>query len=474
MDNLDRQLGVASAGFSITVQIKLENKPGTFARVVHYLGEARASLAEVTLIYNDFNYLIREITINCPSEKRAQQVLLDLPQLQDIELLSWRDDTFELHKGGKLEVQAKAAIHTTDELSRAYTPGVARICNAISEDPSSAYDLTMKSNTIAVVTDGTAVLGLGDIGPLAALPVMEGKAVLFKQFGGLNAFPLCLQVEDTEQLIQSIKSLSPGFAGINLEDIAAPRCFEVEDRLRQELDIPVFHDDQHGTAVVVLAGIMNALKIVGKRLESIKIVVNGFGAGGVACTRMLLLAGVKNIIPCDKAGTVYEGRRERMNPVKEELSKQTNPERIQGSLQDAMKGADVFIGVSRPGVLTPRMVQSMAKDPIVFALANPVPEIMPEEIIDIARIIATGRSDFANQVNNVLCFPGIFKGAVACRARDITENMRLAAAYAIANVIQPEELHERYIIPSVFHGDVAERVAAAVIAAAQSDGVARP
>jgi len=462
-----------SAGFSVTVKIKVENTPGTFSRVVNYLGEAGASLAEVTLVYSDFNFLIREITINCTSEAGAQKVLVDLPGIEGIELLEWRDDTLELHRGGKLEVFSRSLIHTTDELSRAYTPGVARVCDLIARDQEQAFEYTIKSNTVAVVTDGSAVLGLGNIGPLAALPVMEGKAALFKQFAGLNSFPLCLNTQDTEELISTIKNLAPVFAGINLEDISAPRCFEVEDRLRAELDIPVFHDDQHGTAVVVLAGLINALKIVGKDLQNIKVVVNGFGAGGVACTRMLLLAGVKNIVPCDRAGIVYRGRKDRMNVVKEELIEHTNPNNEQGSVADALNGADVFIGVSQPGAIDRKIVKTMAKDSIVFALANPVPEIMPSEILDVARIIATGRSDFANQVNNVLCFPGIFRGAIDCRARDITEGMRLAAAYAIAGVISPDELHERYIIPSVFHGDVATRVAEAVREQAIKDGVAR-
>ena len=430
-------------------------------------------MAEVTLIYSDFNFLLREITINCVSEEGAKKVLEQLPKLDGIELIEWRDDTMELHRGGKLEVVSHSLIHTTDELSRAYTPGVARVCNLIAADKEQAFEFTIKGNTVGVVTDGSAVLGLGDIGPLAALPVMEGKAALFKQFAGLNAFPICLDTQDTEELIATIKNLAPVFAGINLEDISAPRCFEIENRLRDELDIPVFHDDQHGTAVVVLAGLINALKIVGKDLDKVKVVVNGFGAGGVACTRMLLLAGVKNIVPCDRAGIVYRGRKERMNPVKDELIELTNPENEKGTVADALKGADVFIGVSQPGVVNREMIQSMAKEPIVFALANPVPEIMPSEILDVAKVIATGRSDFANQVNNVLCFPGIFRGAIDCRARDITEGMRLAAAHAIAEVISEEELHERYIIPSVFHGDVATRVAEAVRDQAIKEGVAR-
>jgi malate dehydrogenase (oxaloacetate-decarboxylating) len=380
----------------------------------------------------------------------------------------WQDDTFAMHAGGKLNVVPKHTLRTTDELSRAYTPGVARVCTAIHRNPEDAYPYTIKSNTVAVISDGSAVLGLGNIGPRAALPVMEGKAVLFRQFAGINAFPICLDTQNTEEIIATIKNIAPVFGGINLEDISAPRCFEIEERLGQELDIPVFHDDQHGTAVVVLAGLMNALKLVGKRMDQITVVVNGFGAGGVACTRLMLDAGVKKIIPCDTAGTVYRGRTENMNAVKTQLSQITNLENVKGSVADALRGADVFVGVSQPGAITPAMVKTMAKDPIVFALANPIPEIMPTEIQGIARIIATGRSDYANQVNNVLCFPGIFKGALECRARKITTTMKLAAAEAIAGEVSENELRETYIIPGIFKSDVATKVAERVKAAVKS------
>ncbi|MCB0317416.1 MAG: NAD-dependent malic enzyme, partial [Bdellovibrionales bacterium] len=325
---------------------------------------------------------------------------------------------------------------------------------------------TTKKNLIAIVTDGSAVLGLGNIGPLAALPVMEGKAVLFKQFGNVDAIPICLDTQDPKEIINIVKNLSPGFGGINLEDIAAPACFEIESQLIKELDIPVFHDDQHGTAAVVLAGILNALKITSKKINEVKIVVNGFGAGGVACTRMLLDAGVKNIIACDSAGIVYKGRNDRMNPIKEELLAYTNPDNIKGELKDALKGADVFVGVSKPNLVTREMVKSMARDSIVFALANPFPEVAPEEINDVARVIATGRSDYPNQINNVLCFPGIFRGALDAKAKTITKEMKIAAAQAIAECVSDNELREDYIIPSIFRGNVnqlvAERVAQAV------------
>lgn len=452
----------ASAGFSVTAKLKIQNIPGCFLGVVQEVAKYQASLSDLTLVYGDSNYLIREVTINCLSEAQSREVLYAISKLRGIELLEWKDDTFALHEGGKLSVESKVKLETTDQLSRAYTPGVARVCLAIAEHPEKVYDYTIKRNTVAVVTDGSAVLGLGNIGPMAALPVMEGKSVLFKKFAGIDSFPICLGTQDTEEIISVIKAIAPGLGGINLEDIAAPRCFEIEERLKAELDIPVFHDDQHGTAVVVLAGLLNALKITGRSLGNIKVVVNGFGAGGVACTRMLISAGVKNIIPCDRAGAVYRGRGERMNPVKEQVIAMTNPNNEQGSVSDVMEGADVFIGVSKPGAISKGDVSRMAKDPIVFALANPIPEIMPAEIDGIARIIATGRSDYPNQINNVLCFPGIFRGALDARARDITQDMLLAAAHAIADSVAPDELHERYIIPSVFRGDVAEAVAARV------------
>jgi malate dehydrogenase (oxaloacetate-decarboxylating) len=454
-----------SAGFSITVRLKLENRPGSFARVTQLTADSRASLAEVTLISSDFDFNLRDVTINCRSEEHGRELIRQIEALPGVCIDKWQDDTFALHQGGKLNVVPKHILSTTDELSRAYTPGVARVCTAIHRNPDDAYPYTIKSNTVAVISDGSAVLGLGNIGPRAALPVMEGKAVLFRQFAGINAFPICLDTQDTEEIIQTIKHIAPVFGGINLEDISAPRCFEIEERLSRELDIPVFHDDQHGTAVVVVAGLINALKLVGKRMDNITVVVNGFGAGGVACTRLMLDAGVKNIIPCDTAGTVYRGRTENMNSVKRELSEITNLENVKGTVADALRGADVFVGVSQPGAITPAMVKTMAKDPIVFALANPIPEIMPTEIQGIARIIATGRSDYANQVNNVLCFPGIFKGALECRARQITTKMKLAAAEAIASEVADDELRETYIIPGIFKSDVATKVAEKVKAA---------
>jgi len=449
----------SSAGNSITVELRIENRPGKFSAIVQHVAALEGSFSDVTLISSDFNHTVRALTINCKSEDHCTEIIESLEHMNGVTMIEWKDDTFEVHKGGKLEIIPRAAMSTTDELARVYTPGVARVCSAIHADVERAYQYTIKANTVAIVSDGSAVLGLGNIGAAAALPVMEGKAMLFKQFAGINGFPICLNTQDTEEIIATVKNISPVFGGINLEDISAPRCFEIENRLREELDIPVFHDDQHGTAVVVLAGLLNALKIIGKKLPDLRVVVNGFGAGGVACTRMLLSAGVKNIIPCDRAGIVFQGRKERMNNVKEDLSKITNPSQEQGQLSDALKGADVFIGVSEPGVLTRAMVKKMAKDPIVFALANPIPEILPGEIEDIVRVIATGRSDYANQVNNVLCFPGIFKGALESRAKDITDEMKIAAAHAIAECVEESQLREDYIIPGIFQSDVASVVA---------------
>jgi malate dehydrogenase (oxaloacetate-decarboxylating) len=364
-------------------------------------------------------------------------------------------------------------LKTRADLSMAYTPGVARVCQAIHDDPEKAFTLTIKKNMVAVVTDGTAVLGLGDIGPAAAMPVMEGKAMLFKEFAGVDAFPICLSTKDPDEIVRTIKAISTAFGGINLEDISAPRCFEIEDRLKEELDIPVFHDDQHGTAVVVLAALINALKIVKKEMKDIKVVVNGVGAAGVACSKIIMAAGVRNIVGCDRQGALYRGRREHMNWVKDWYAQNTNPHEERGSVHDVIKNADVFLGLSEPGVISEADLEQMAEKPIVFAMANPTPEIMPEEAAAHVAVMATGRSDYPNQINNVLCFPGIFRGALACRASRINEEMKLAAAHAIAEIITEGELHPEYIVPSVFDKRVAEAVSRAVEEAAYQSGVAR-
>lgn len=451
-----------SAAFSVTATIKIVNKPGTFAKVLTKVAEAGGSLAEMYLESSNFHYNVRVVTISCANEEHAKIIERAIVETPDVTLLNIDDDTFVLHKGGKLSVQSNSELHNFDQLSRAYSPGVARVCTHIHQNPDSVFEYTIKKNTVAVVSDGSAVLGLGNIGAKAAMPVMEGKAVLFKQFAGVDAFPICIETQDTEEIIQIVKNISTGFGGINLEDISAPRCFEIERRLQDILDIPVFHDDQHGTAVVVLAGIINALKIVNKKLSDVKIVVNGFGAGGVACTRMLSEAGATQIVPCDSKGVVYRGRKDGMNPEKESVLLFTNPNNEKGTLADALKGADIFIGVSVPGSITRENVISMGKDPIVFALANPIPEILPETLKDVARVIATGRSDYANQVNNVLCFPGIFRGALDARAKCITAAMKRSAAKAIADSISDSELREDNIIPSTFEKSVSLNVARAV------------
>ncbi|BAH42355.1 MULTISPECIES: NADP-dependent malic enzyme [Bacillales] len=387
-----------------------------------------------------------------------------------------REEALELHRKhqGKLEAVTKVPVRNAYDLSLAYSPGVAEPCKDIFDDKSKVYDYTMKGNLVAVVSDGTAVLGLGNIGPEAAMPVMEGKAVLFKSFAGVDAFPICLNTTDVDKIVETVKLLEPTFGGVNLEDIAAPACFEIEERLKRETNIPIFHDDQHGTAIVTAAGLINALRVVDKKLEDIRVVANGAGAAGIAIMKLLISMGVKEVIMVDTKGIVYEGRPFGMNPVKEQMAKITNRSMLQGDLADAMKGADVFVGVSVAGAVTQDMVRSMNRDPIIFAMANPVPEIMPQEAKEAgAAVIGTGRSDFPNQVNNVLAFPGIFRGALDVRATEINEEMKLAAVYAIADLITPEELTADKVIPSAFDPRVAPNVAAAVAKAAMETGVAR-
>ncbi|HHY31778.1 MAG TPA: NAD-dependent malic enzyme [Firmicutes bacterium] len=390
--------------------------------------------------------------------------------------MSMRDEALRLHleNKGKLRVESKVPVRDARDLSLAYTPGVAEPCKEIHADPQKIYDYTAKGNLVAVVTDGTAVLGLGDIGPGAGMPVMEGKAVLFKAFAGVDAFPICLATKDVAKIVETVKLLEPTFGGVNLEDISAPTCFEVESRLKKEVEIPVFHDDQHGTAIVTCAALINALKIVSKKLDQIRVVVSGAGAAGIAVTKLLLKLGVTDITLCDTKGAIYEGRKEGMNPYKEEIARVTNKRRIAGGLKEAIVGADVFIGVSKAGIMTKEMVRTMAPDAVIFAMANPVPEIMPDEAKEAgAKVVATGRSDFANQINNVLAFPGVFRGALDVRARDINEDMKLAAVRAISSLISDEELSPDYVIPGPFDSRVAPAVAAAVAKAAMESGVAR-
>ncbi|MBU4440157.1 MAG: NAD-dependent malic enzyme [Firmicutes bacterium] len=389
--------------------------------------------------------------------------------------MNYSEESLKMHEmySGKIEVISKVKIDTRDDLSKAYTPGVAEPCRRIHADAKDVYKYTSKGNLVAVVTDGTAVLGLGDIGPMAGLPVMEGKAILFKEFAGVDAFPICLDTKNVDEIVRTVKLIAPGFGGINLEDIGAPRCFEIEERLKKELDIPVFHDDQHGTAIIVLAGVINALKVVGKNIETVNVVVNGAGAAGTAITKLLLSSGVKNLIACDKPGILYRGM-PNLDDAKKNLAEITNPDNIQGTLADALVGADIFIGVSAPGIVSQDMVRSMNKDAIIFAMANPTPEIMPDEAKAAgARVIGTGRSDFPNQVNNVLAFPGIFRGALDVRATEINEAMKLAAAHAIASMIKDTDLNENNIIPNALDKSVAPIIAAAIKKAARATGAAR-
>lgn len=462
-----------NASYSLTLRVKIHNKPGQLGKITTAIGQAGGDIEGIDIVSVGKDFLVRDITVNAASEHHDQEIIQAVSDIDGVEVVNVSDRTFLMHLGGKIEVTSKMQLKTRSDLSMAYTPGVARVCEAIHKDPEKAFNLTIKKNTVAVISDGTAVLGLGDIGPAAAMPVMEGKAQLFKEFGGVDAFPICLSTKDPHEIVQTIKNISVAFGGINLEDISAPRCFEIEERLKEELDIPVFHDDQHGTAVVVLAALINALKIVGKKMEDIKVVVNGIGAAGVACSKIVMAAGVKNIIGCDTTGAIYEGRKEHMNWVKDWYARNTNPEKTQGDIHDVIRGADVFLGLSAPGVIDEKDLRNMAKDPIVFAMANPVPEIMPEDAEGLVAVMATGRSDYPNQINNVLCFPGIFRGALNCRASRINEAMKLAAANAIADIIGHDELHPDYIIPSVFDRRVGEAVAARVEDAAYETGVAR-
>ncbi len=462
-----------NASYSLTLRVKILNKPGKLGEITTSIGQAGGDIEGIDIVSVGKDFLIRDITVNAASETHDEEILDAVSNIDGVEVVNVSDRTFLMHLGGKIEMVSKAPLKTRSDLSMAYTPGVARVCEAIHQDPEKVFNLTIKKNTVAVVSDGTAVLGLGDIGPAAAMPVMEGKCQLFKEFGGVDAFPICLNTKDPHEIVQTIKNISVAFGGINLEDISAPRCFEIEERLKEELDIPVFHDDQHGTAVVVLAALINALKIVGKRMEDIKVVVNGIGAAGVACTKIVMAAGVKNIVGCDTTGAIYEGRTENMNWVKDWYARNTNPLKEKGNIHDVIKNADVFLGLSAPGIIEPDDLKNMAADPIVFAMANPVPEIMPEDAVGLAAVMATGRSDYPNQINNVLCFPGIFRGALNCRASRINEAMKLAAAHAIAEIIGEDELHPDYIIPSVFDRRVGEAVAAKVEEAAYESGVAR-
>lgn len=460
-----------NASNSFIVRLKLKHDTALLSEVMTVIDSCGAAIGAMDIIRFEEGKIIRDLTLYAQDIEHMDSIIVALSAVSGVDVLHHSDRTFLMHLGGKICIKSKVPIKHRDDLSMAYTPGVARVCMAIHEDEKRAYNLTIKRNMVAVVTDGTAVLGLGDIGPLGALPVMEGKAMLFKDFADVDAFPICLDTKDVEEIIATVKRIAPVFGGINLEDISSPRCFEIEARLKKELDIPVFHDDQHGTAIVFTAGLINALKIVKKPIADLKVVVSGVGAAGVACTKMLLNLGVKNIIGCDRKGAISKSRQD-LDAVKKDYLAMTNPRDEDGTIHQVLRNADVFVGLSAPNLLSVEDIQAMAKDPIVFAMANPTPEIMPEVARDHVAIMATGRSDYPNQINNVLAFPGIFRGALDVRARDINEEMKLAAAHAIANVIEPENLSPDYIIPSVFDTRVVQAVAEAVRKAAIDSGVA--
>ncbi|MEX0992456.1 MAG: NAD-dependent malic enzyme [Solirubrobacterales bacterium] len=464
-----------SASYSLTLRVRLENEPATLGEVTSAIGRAGGSVGAIDIVKASGGQLVRDIAVDARDQDHWNDILAAVEGVEGANLIDWTDRTFRLHFGGKIEQLNKAPLKTRDDLSMAYTPGVARVCSAIQDDRELTFKYTIKRNYVAVVSDGSAVLGLGDIGPEAALPVMEGKAMLLKEFGGVDAFPICLDTKDPDEIVAAVRAIAPAFGGVNLEDISSPRCFEIEDRLKDELDIPVFHDDQHGTAVVVMAALFNALKITGKRLRDLRVAMVGLGAAGIAVTRMLLQVGVSEIIGCDTRGIIYVGRDdwEDMHPLKRWYAENTNSEKRTGKPADALEGADLFIGVSGPGVIAAPDLSRMNSDAMVFAMANPLPEVMPEEAAKYVRIIATGRSDYPNQINNVLCFPGIFRGALDARATKITEEMKLAAAHSIAEVISDDDLSEDYVVPSVFDRRVVEAVASAVAEEAERAGIAR-
>lgn len=437
------------------------------------IGEAGGNIGAIDLVQIDREKLVRDITFSVMDDDHAEKIVNSLKRMDGIRVITISDHVLLTHLGGKIEMRGKLPLKTRQDLSIAYTPGVGRVSMNIYQNPEAIWNLTSKRNFVAVVTDGTAVLGLGDIGPAAAMPVMEGKSLLFKEFGNVDSWPICLNTTDQDEIVEILKHISVGFGGINLEDISAPRCFYIENRLKEELDIPVFHDDQHGTAVVVMAALINATRLVGKALDELKVVITGVGASGVACAKMMMSQGVTNIIGCDRSGIVYQGRTENMNFMKEWFAEHTNPDNIQGTVSDAIQGADLYLGLSGPGAVSLEDIKKMNHDAIVFAMANPDPEIMPEEVAPYARIVATGRSDYANQINNVLCFPGMFRGALDVQATEINEEMKMAAAEAIAGTISKRELQDDYIIPSVFNRNVVSAVAREVAKAARATGVAR-
>jgi malate dehydrogenase (oxaloacetate-decarboxylating) len=461
-----------SPGNSIAVRLRYANEIGKLAEVTAAIAAVGGSVGTIDVVASDRTHITRDIVVNTTGDAHAEQIANAVRAVRGVEMLDVWDCTFRLHEGGKLDVVSKTPLKDYVDLSMAYTPGVARVCQAIHKERSKARDYTIRRNTVAVVTDGSAVLGLGDIGAVASLPVMEGKAVLFKEFGGVNAFPVCVDTTDPEVLLETARAVAATFGGINLEDIAAPKCFDIERRLTEMVDIPVFHDDQHGTAVVVGAAFVNAVKLTGKAPENMRAVVCGAGAAGVACTRALYDLGVGDVIVCDRQGAIYDGR-PGLNSSKAWLARISNKDRRQGTLTDVLDGADLFLGVSGPNLLTGEDMRRMAKDPIIFALSNPTPEVAPEEVIEFAAVVATGRSDYANQINNVLCFPGLFRGLLESGVKRVTREMLTVAAKAIASVIPQEELRQDYIIPSAFNDQVSRAVSSAVMTAASDPNLSR-
>ena len=463
---------IPAAAFSIGLDCELDNVPGALGHLCTAIGDAGGNIGALDGFDIRGPVLRRTLVVHCRDEAHQLVIVEAVKNTPNIRLVDWWDRTFRMHENGKIQMFSTAPVRDKDDLSMAYTPGVARVCTAIQNDPALSHKYTIRKNTVAIVSNGTAVLGLGDIGPEGAMPVMEGKALLFKEFGGVDGFPICINARTVDEVVDFVQRIAPTFGGINLEDIAAPECFEIEERLRASLDIPVFHDDQHGTAVVTLAALWNSLKITGKKMEDLSVVIAGVGAAGVAIGKILLNAGVGEVVGCDRAGAIYTGRSE-LNSAKEWFAQHTNQSRKMGSISDVMKGSDVFIGVSGPDLITAADVRSMAKNPLVFAMANPNPEIRPEQVDGLAAVMATGRSDYPNQINNVLAFPGIFRGALDANAYDITEGMKLAAAIAIAESVSDADLSPEFVVPSVFDKTIVERVAPAVAAAAVKDGVIR-
>lgn len=462
-----------ASGIQYIIRLHMLREMVAFRELVELVDGMGGDIIALDLVRAEDERTVRDLTVVVPSAEHLARLEEALQQLPGTSIENVSDRTFLMHLGGKIEIQPRVQVKTRADLSHIYTPGVARVVEAIAQDPSKAFQLTMKRNTVAIVTDGTAILGLGHLGPKAALPVMEGKSVLFKWLGQVDAVPLCLDTTDVDEIVETVVRIAPAFGGINLEDISAPRCFEVEERLKERLDIPVFHDDQHGTAIVILAGLMNAARVVGKRLQDLRVVVSGIGAAGTATTDLLLEAGITDIVGYDREGPIVKTRSYPDRPSWDRYASRTNPHLRDGSLHDIMVGADAFIGVSTGNVLTVEDVEAMAPNPIVFVMANPDPEIKPELVQTKGRVLATGRSDYPNQINNVLCFPGLFRGLLDSRAHSITMRMKLKAAEAIASVVRAEELSAEYIIPSVFNKDVASRVAQAVSRAAEEEGVAR-